>query len=342
MIIGWDIGGAHVKAALVDAGRVRDVALWACPLWHGLAHLDRALDTAQARWPEATHASHAVTMTGEMVDLFEHREEGVAALVARLAKAFGDRAHFFCGDGWLGAHDAVRHGRRVASANWAASAALVAGRLDAALLVDIGSTTTDIIAVAAGKVHARASDDPGRLASGELVYQGVVRTPLCALASRIIFGDREFNVMNELFATTADVYRLIGELDPAFDLHPSADGGAKDSTASCRRIARMIGFDARDANDRQWIEFAAHWRAAQLAQIRVNVERVLAASELPTGTPLVAAGCGDFLVRALAESIGRGCLGFDEVAGIDRQHATWARACAPSVAVALLFDKETH
>jgi len=342
VIIGWDIGGAHVKAAWVDAGRVRDVALWACPLWQGIAQLDRALEAAQARWPEATYASHAVTMTGEMVDLFEHREEGVASLVARLANAFGDRTHFFGGDGWLDANLAARHWRRVASANWAASAALIAARLDAALLVDIGSTTTDIIAVAGGRAHARTSDDPARLASGELVYQGVVRTPLCALASRIVFGDREFNVMNEFFATTADVYRLTGELDPAFDLHPPADGGSKDVAASCRRIARMIGFDARDANDRQWIGFAARWRAAQLAQIRGNVARVLAASGLPAQAPLVAAGCGDFLVRALAESIGRRSVDFDQLAGIDRQYATWARACAPSVAVALLFDKETR
>ena len=31
---------------------------------------------------------------------------------------------------------------------------------------------------------------------------------------------RTLNVMNEFFATTADVYRLTGELDPAHDQQP--------------------------------------------------------------------------------------------------------------------------
>ena len=38
--------------------------------------------------------------------------------------------------------------------------------------------------------------------------------------------------MNEFFATTADVYRLTGELDPAHDQHPSADNAPKDLAAT--------------------------------------------------------------------------------------------------------------
>lgn len=34
-VIGWDVGGAHLKAAWLDGGRVRDSAQWLCPLWHG-------------------------------------------------------------------------------------------------------------------------------------------------------------------------------------------------------------------------------------------------------------------------------------------------------------------
>ena len=50
--------------------------------------------------------------------------------------------------------------------------------------------------------------------------------------------------MNEWFATTADVYRLLGELDPAHDQQPAADNGDKDLPATRRRLARMIGRDA--------------------------------------------------------------------------------------------------
>ena len=64
-VIGWDVGGAHLKACWLHGGRVRDVAQWACPLWQGLAHLEAALAQARARWPQAMdRAVHAVTMSG--------------------------------------------------------------------------------------------------------------------------------------------------------------------------------------------------------------------------------------------------------------------------------------
>ena len=50
-VIGWDIGGAHVKACLMQDGQVLDVAQWACPLWQGLQQLDAALAQAAQRWP---------------------------------------------------------------------------------------------------------------------------------------------------------------------------------------------------------------------------------------------------------------------------------------------------
>src|SRR3954468_1753966 len=70
LIAGWDVGGAHLKACLMQRGQVIDVAQWACPLWQGMEHLERALQAARERWPELGEAAHAVTMTGEMVDLF--------------------------------------------------------------------------------------------------------------------------------------------------------------------------------------------------------------------------------------------------------------------------------
>jgi probable H4MPT-linked C1 transfer pathway protein len=160
-------------------------------------------------------------MTGEMVDLFPTRAEGVARLAAQLAERLGPSLLLYAGrDGWVVPHRARAHWPSIASANWRASADLLAARLPDALLVDIGSTTTDFIAVRAGRVQAQGDSYAERLATGELVYQGVVRTPLCALARRVPFGGRDVNVMNEFFASTADVYRLTGELDPAHDQHP--------------------------------------------------------------------------------------------------------------------------
>jgi len=149
-------------------------------------------------------------------------------------------------------------------------------------------------------------------------------------------------VMNEFFATAADVYRLTGELDPAHDQHPSADNAGKDLDATRRRLARMIGLDARDASAQEWLAFAHAWRAQQLAVLRGELARVREAHGLSDDTLLVGAGCGDFLARALGDS---GCVAYaNEVARIapDAPPGTraWAQVCAPSVAVAALFERE--
>ena len=55
-------------------------------------------------------------------------------------------------------------------ANWHAGAALIARYCREALLIDMGSTTTDIIPIVAGAVAARGYTDAERLTTGELAY----------------------------------------------------------------------------------------------------------------------------------------------------------------------------
>jgi probable H4MPT-linked C1 transfer pathway protein len=371
MLFGWDVGGAHVKVSMADrSGAVLDVAQWACPLWQGLDHLERTVELVFERWPaaRAAGAQHAVTMTGEMVDLFADRAEGVRAIVGVLAGRLdagldvvpdvvpglrpdaalaaqpdartGPRLSFYAGDaGWLAADACVAGWRHVASANWLATARWVATRAANAVLIDIGSTTTDIIPIVGGRVVARAATDAGRLGTGELVYHGVVRTPLCGIAHRIEFAGVMVNVMNEWFATSADVYRLTGELDPLHDVYPGADHGPKTQAASCARLARMIGRDAHEADASAWRRFAQQWRALQLREIGVNLARVIAAHPELVSAPLVGAGCGRFLVAALAREEARAYVDFGALAGVPDDCAelgAWAATCAPSVAVALL------
>jgi probable H4MPT-linked C1 transfer pathway protein len=361
-VIGWDIGGAHVKACRLQGGKVVDVAQWACPLWQGIEHLARVLRSAEERWPGLGELQHAVTMTGEMVDLFEHREEGVQRIAALLLATFGPHAQlrFFAGDaGWCHAGDVAARWEHIASANWLATATHTANELGEGVLVDIGSTTTDLIAFKNGRVATTTRSDVQRLATGELVYQGVVRTPLCALAHRIPWRGAELNVMNEYFATVADVYRLTGELDPAHDLYPAADNAGKGELATRKRLARMIGMDARDASDDEWRAFAQAWRAAQADELGGQLRRVMQLHGLSTNAVVVNAGCGDFLVP---DVLARACeggphrpsaytrraYGLDlvrvapEAAADAAEVASWAQVCAPSVAVAVLLDREAR
>ena len=353
-VVGWDIGGAHVKAALLRRGQVIDAAQWPCPLWEGLDRLDAALDAAFTRWPELPQHAHAVTMTGEMVDLFAHREDGVARLAHLLAQRLS-APRFFGGEqnqrdvaaaAWFTAAEAPDHWRQIASANWLATARHAALVCDPheGLLIDIGSTTTDLIAFGQGGVRSSSRGDAQRLQSGELVYQGVVRTPLCALAQRIAWRGVHSNVMNEFFATTADVYRLTGELDAPHDQHPSADNAPKDVAHTCARLARMIGLDGRDASTGEWLAFARAWRARQCDELRSQVARVAAAHALKPAALAIGAGCGAFLVPELVPA-GWRCVDYGRdvaaiAAGAAPAVASWARVGAPAVAVASLYERE--
>ncbi|MEO5732230.1 MAG: hydantoinase/oxoprolinase family protein [Rubrivivax sp.] len=347
-LYGWDVGGAHVKICRMLGAEVQDLVQWPCPLWQGLQHLDAVLAEAVARWPDLKTARHAVTMTGEMVDLFTHREAGVQTIALRLRQALAPAdLRWYAGDaGFVAAEHAAEHWSQIASANWLASARHAASSIEGeGVLVDIGSTTTDLIAIRAGRVPSTARSDAERLASSELVYQGVVRTPLCALAQRILWQGRPHNVMNEFFATTADVYRLTGQLNPAHDQQASADGAAKDLAATRQRLARMIGLDARDGSAAEWLAFAQAWRGAQIDELASQLQRVLSLHGCGPDTVLVSAGCGDFLVPALAARVG-----LDSVNGYgasvarlrpaDPTLAAWAQVCAPCIAVAALLELE--
>ena len=343
---GWDIGGAHVKACLLADGALRDVAQWPCPLWQGMEHLDAALALARSRWAGDWDAGldHAATMTGEMVDLFPDRGQGVARIADRLAQSLGGSLRLFDADGdWRAPHEAAECWRGIASANWQATARVLAARVGDGVLVDIGSTTTDLIPLRAGRVAAQGASDAERLATGELVYQGVVRTPLCALGPRVRWRGASVNVMNEFFATSADVYRLTGELDPAHDQAASADGRGKDAGATRQRLARMVGRDALEASPSEWLALALWWKDAQLAEIEAQLLRVCAGAGLDGAAPLIVAGCGAFLGAELARRTGRPSFRYADVALPAAPHdaalASWADVCAPAVSVALLAGR---
>src|SRR5689334_5097064 len=70
-VLGFDVGGAHLKAARVEGGRVVAAAEIACPLWQGVERLDDAV--AQAIAHVGTAPVSAVTMTGELCDIFSSR-----------------------------------------------------------------------------------------------------------------------------------------------------------------------------------------------------------------------------------------------------------------------------
>lgn len=343
--IGWDIGGAHVKAARLDGeGRVLALAQEACPLWRGLAELERAVPAVLAQLQAEPSAVHAVTMTGELVDAFAGRDEGVREILAALRCLLGTAAIVvYAGPQGLPALERLQPAQypAVASANWLASAACVAAQLPEALFVDLGSTTCDILPLKDGVAHYRGYSDFERLRQEELVYTGVVRTPLMALAEQAPFDGDMILLAAEHFATTADIYRLLGCLPEHADAWPAADNGEKTAAGSARRLARLLGRDSSGGDLAAWRRVAAYLAECQLGKIQRACLRQLSRGLLEDGAPLVGAGVGRFLLQRLAARLQRPYLDVGEVlaAGAAQPGPLSVADVAPAVAVAKLAQR---
>ncbi len=340
-VIGWDIGGAHLKAARIEAGRVARVVQVPCKLWTGLDQLDRAFAAILAEFGPA--ARHAVTMTGELTDLFASRSEGVAALVLRAGQHLGADVAIYAGRaGFVAADAGGVDPLDIASANWHATAAMLARRIGDALLIDMGSTTTDIIPVIAGRIAACGYTDAERLVTGELVYTGATRTALMAFPEPVPFLGRLVPPMPEYFATMADVHRIGGRLGLAADQHEAADNGPKTVAASRLRLSRMTGHEVTAASEAQWAALAGIFAERQLRRVHDGAALALSGCDLPAEAPVVACGVGRFVIAEVARRLGRRVVDLAElipVSGDEPGLAARASDCAPAVAVGLLASE---
>jgi probable H4MPT-linked C1 transfer pathway protein len=336
IVIGWDIGGVHLKAARAESGRIVKAVQLAAPLRGGVERLAEAFTLAKAELGAAQ--LHVVTMTGELADTFSSRPEGVECLALLAARKLdGEPVSIYAGPaGCVRPEEAREHAGVVASANWHACASFVAARRRDAIFIDMGSTTTDVVPVIDGAVAARGYTDAQRLAAGELVYTGLVRSFIMACADRAPFKGSWTPLINENFANMADVYRILGSLPADADMMATADGREKTRKGSLARLARMVGADAADADDRAWTALARWFGEMQMRSVMDAVMLVNSQHLLPADAPVVSAGIGAHVVKEIAQRIGRGYVAFDALVDAAPQARAAASQCAPAAALALM------
>lgn len=337
---GLDVGGAHLKVALVEDGRTIAAEQFRCRLWMGMEKLDTALRKAAPLLSRATQ--HAITMTGELSDQFPDRKTGVITLVARMVREFGPETQFWMGPRGFGtAAEAMKYTSDVGSTNFLATAELVGRHHANALLIDFGSTTTDIIPIIGGKPAPRGLTDAERQTTGELVYTGYTRTAVMGVTTRAPFGGQWVSLAREYLATMADVRRILGALPDGLDLHATADGRGKSVPESLNRFARMLGRDASEADLAQWTPAASFVRDEQMRSVRDGVIQVLSGCRLAPQAPVIGAGIGASEIAPLASHFGRPFVLFADVANALPDCIGTATHLAPAVAVALLMHKQS-
>ncbi len=318
-VLGLDIGGANVKAATAD-GRA-----WAEPfaLWKHPDGLAAVLAEIIARFPDAE--SLAVTMTGELCDCYQTKREGVNRILDAVEKAANGReiSVWSTAGRFVSVDEARVDHMKVASANWHALAKF-AGRYKPegiGLLLDIGSTTTDLIPLVNGEPEPRWKTDPERLQSGELVYTGVRRTPVFALVPG--------RTAAEFFATMHDVY-LFMELEPenATDTD-TADGRPATIEFAHARLARVLVGDIETVS---FENVEALVRRAYYAQQEKIVEAACRRLDGLRIESVICSGSGEYLARIVAAEIAPDAT----VVSLAEQLGPRVSTCAPAYACAVL------
>jgi (4-(4-[2-(gamma-L-glutamylamino)ethyl]phenoxymethyl)furan-2-yl)methanamine synthase len=334
VVIGWDIGGVHLKAVRAEDGRIVKAAQYASPLRNGTGLLEDAF--LQARKDIGRGDRNVMTMTGELADIFTSRQDGVEQLSSLAERALGDVSIYAGPIGFVTVRDARQHSEQIASANWHASATVIAKRRKTVLFIDVGSTTTDIVPIAESKIVARGYTDAQRLATGELVYTGLVRSFVMATAQSAPLNGLWTTLINENFATMADVHRILGTLPAGVDLMASADGREKSIAASQARLARMLGSDAANADSKTW-DLLARWFAE--AQIRTIVDAVMlvrSSCMATSAAPVIAAGIGVGIVAEVSRRLGVSLERFDELLEVIPEARDAVSHCAPAAALTAL------
>jgi probable H4MPT-linked C1 transfer pathway protein len=334
-IVGWDIGGVNTKGTRLDVTRTGSAVRSVCLAYEvqrdpegllpTLIEVGRRLGTGPADL-------HAVTMTAELSQAFRTTREGVAFVLDALEATLpGARFHVYTVSGrFVRPVEARAHPLAVAAANWTATANFVARSVPTCVLVDIGTTTSDLIPIVRGHVAAKGFTDPERLLSGELVYAGALRTPAEAVTSRVPLWGGSATISADGFALIGDAHLWLGRLRPEDYTCRTPDGRAPTRESSGERLARTVCAD-RDMLDECDIDAIA--TALASAQVRSLVESLQRIRQrYPEITRAVVTGLGDFIAVEAART-----------AGLDvTPLAKWlgpASRTAPAAAVAWLLQQ---
>ncbi len=284
-IVGWDIGAANVKAALWmrEENQAEQVRVISKPIeiWREKKRLPDVLRSAYDLIVSgAPPQAMAVTMTAELSDAFSTKREGVRFILDSLSASLsGLPIYVFSLEGAFASVEAARtRPLEFAASNWLASAQWIAGRSPDCLLIDVGSTTTDILPIINGKVSVAGRTDPERLVSGELVYTGVLRTNVAAIVSSVPVAGRLCRVASEYFSISGDVHLILGNLSPAEYTCATPDSRPASIDAARGRLARLVCADTEMLSTAEIDEMARYIQLRQIHQICDGIEQVISRS----------------------------------------------------------------
>jgi len=323
VMVGWDIGGVNIKAVRFECQGRKIKALQTVvrpfEIWQDHTNLKRELQDIGEKLYLGDSPKMAVTITAELSDAFRNKREGVLYVLEAMERVFekSDIYPFSINGEFLSMNKARKNPLLCAATNWLASACFISAyHTDCIpsdfLLMDIGSTTTDIIPTRGGKVVAKGNTDTSRLISGELLYTGILRANPNTVVRRVPVAGQLSTVAAEYFTSMADVYLILGLISSNEYSCPTADGRAKSILAAQERLSRLVCSDSEIMCREEIYKIACYIKEKQLQQIVEALFQVLSGLQDGFSLPLVVVGSGGFLAKEAARRLGLSVIELEE------------------------------
>ena len=316
-ILGLDVGGANIKGCnlQVDGDHINSAKGKSVyyEIWrntHGLKDVLIRLCNSLKEKKAQEFDEIALTMTAELCDSFESKTQGVLTIVQTVEEIFENTPLYVwtTQEVFASPPEIRKNPLQAAAANWLASAAALANSssLDDSpvIFIDMGSTTTDILPVTAGKVLPRGRTDTERLLSGELLYTGVLRTAVHSIVDEVVLDGFRCRVANEYFASSADVYSLLGWITETDYNIPTPDGKSRDFYGCAKRLARVVAAEPEELGMENIYLIAQYIMEKQIQQVMNNILQVVSRREMPLPKKLVTTGQGTFILKEVARRLG--------------------------------------
>lgn len=335
-IAGFDIGGANTDLAIIDFedGEIKNIEVDFAylPMWSNNDDLSRVLiDLIENICPVSQIDAVGISMTAELVDAYDTKKDGVLDIVGKCEETFTCPIAYVGVDGMLSKSDIEKTPLKAAAANWIATAQIATLISDNCIFIDTGSTTTDIIPIKEGKECALGKSDFDRSATGELVYTGTLRTNLASFLDKVTLKGKDYRVASELFAQTADVYRVLDLITEEDYVCDTFDGEGKSKLECARRIARVVCADLEMLSMEDVVEMSKFIHKKQVEQIADGLKQV---NETQNMDLIVTTGLGkDILDKPAAELLGLKVKSMADILTDDEC------VVAPAVGTAVMMEK---
>ena len=339
-VLGYDVGGANTKAALVfvKKGKLLNakVAVEYFPIWKKPEKLAEVLLKLKQQLGVSSLDGVGLTMTAELSDAYQTKREGVNHILSCVSKTFPDVPVFVLNTTveLVTLDFAKQVPLTVAAANWAATGWLVAKKIKNCVVVDVGSTSTSIIPIVKSNVVALGKTDLDKLICGELVYTGSLRTNVAAIVHSIPIRNVVAGVASELFALSGDVNLVLGNITKEDYSCETTDGRGKTIPEALARLARVVCADTEMLNRQEIIKMAKYIYDEQIQQVAEGLSKVYAYTKsLALGkVSVVVTGLGkNFIARKAAEKL---CVA--EILDLGTLLADQAVLATPAFGVALM------